>query len=265
VGVAYYSRLIDDVIHIPRSERTLVLICFGMGIWVAGTYTLLAFEQLGDDVDRNLTVASPGMEVDDVGSIFVKLAPHFKHCVVAGYPAALNLLFKELARRNITPPGKLHLVTSGDKIDEDWRDAQMRELRIGQPTSVVNVYGSADGGLLAIETPLSIEIRRRLRTEPDIAGEVFGDAVERNPALFQFDPALFWFEEVGGELVFTADLDVPMIRYNIHDSGKVIPYWEMIRDVERLGIDKRDAWEQAPFLVVSGRSDLAIVVYGAKV
>jgi phenylacetate-coenzyme A ligase PaaK-like adenylate-forming protein len=84
------------------------------------------------------------------------------------------------------------------------------------------------------------------------------------PALFQFDPALVCFEEAGEELVFTADLDIPLVRYNLHDRGKVIPYQEMIRFVKELRIQNIDGWEY-PFLVVSGRSDVAVVIYGAKI
>src|SRR5262249_60063975 len=85
--------------------------------------------------------------------IFSRLTPHFDHTVVVGYPSALDLLFDELARRRICLHRKLHLITSGDRISEEWRDSQMRALGIGTPSSIVNVYGSADGGLLAIETP----------------------------------------------------------------------------------------------------------------
>jgi phenylacetate-CoA ligase len=264
IGVAYYSRVIDEVMCIPRSERVLVLVCFGMGIWVAGTYTLLAFEQIGAQPDRKLTVISPGMEVDDIASIFLRLAPHFDCVLVVGYPAALDLLFDELARRRTHLPGKLHLVTSGDRIQEDWRDSQMTRLGIRAPSAIVNVYGSADGGLLAIETPLTIEIRRRMRASPALAKTILGDTLSSESALFQFDPDLFWFEEVSGELVFTADLDLPLIRYNIHDRGKVISHAEMMSRIRRLDIQERSVWRR-PFLVVAGRTDVAVVLYGAKI
>lgn len=263
IGTAYYSRIVDDVLQIPRSQSTLVVVCFAMGIWVAGTYTLMAFDRIGEEEDRKVTVVAPGMEVDDVASIFTRLAPSFDHTVVVGYPAALDLLFNELAQRGIVTPGNLHLITSGDKIMEEWRSLRMNALGISAVSSVVNVYGSADGGLLAIETPLTIRIRRQLSGSPALAHRILGKGTGA-AAIFQFDPRLFYFEQVDGELIFTADLDIPLIRYNLHDSGRVISYREMMSLVADLGV--RDSYRfDWPFLVLSGRTDVAVILYGAKV
>jgi len=140
----------------------------------------------------------------------------------------------------------------------------MSALGISAPTSIVNVYGSADGGLLGIETPLSIEIRRKLRARPALAKEFLDDSSGVESALFQFDPGLCDFEEVGGELVLTADLDVPLVRYNIHDRGKVISYADMMSRIGHIDIQGVSGW-QLPFLVVSGRTDVAIILHGAKI
>src|SRR5262249_14828013 len=83
-------------------------------------------------------------------------------------------------------------------------------------------------------------------------------------ALFQFDPGLFWFEEVDDELVLTADLDIPLIRYNIHDRGKVLSFAEMMSQIGHLEIQERRV-QRLPFVVVSGRTDVAVVLYGAKI
>jgi phenylacetate-CoA ligase len=263
IGTAYYSRIVDDVLQIPRSQSTLVVVCFAMGVWVAGTYTLMAFDRISDEQGRKITVVTPGMEIDDLASILTRLAPSFDHTVIVGYPAALDLLFNELAARRIVTPVNLHLITSGDKVGEDWRSSRMNALGIGAASSVVNVYGSADGGLLAIETPLSISIRRRVSASPALSDHVLGKGMN-TAALFQFDPQLFYFEQMEGELLVTADLDVPLIRYNLHDSGKVIAYHDMMRLVAEVAI--RDLYRFTwPFLVLSGRTDVALVLYGAKV
>jgi phenylacetate-CoA ligase len=263
IGTAYYGHIIDDVLQIPRSQSTLVVVCFAMGVWVAGTYTLMAFDRIGEETGRKVTVVAPGMEVDDVASILTRLAPSFDHTVVVGYPAALDLLFSELARRGTATPANLHLITSGDKISEEWRCSRMSALGIRATSSVVNVYGSADGGLLAIETPFTIEIRQRLSVSPALARGVLGEEMSA-AAIFQFDPRLFYFEQVKGELLFTADLDIPLIRYNLHDTGKVISHREMISLVGHLGIQNACRFDW-PFLLLSGRTDVAVILYGAKV
>ncbi len=263
IGTTYYSRTLDDVFEIPRSERTLVVVCFAMGVWVAGTYTLMAFERIGEEEKRKVTVIAPGMEIDDVASILTRLAPSFDHTVVVGYPAALDLLFIELARREVATPVNLHLISSGDKITEEWRSSRMKALAIRAASSVVSVYGSADGGLLAIETPLSIDIRRRLSTSPALSQHVLGKGMGA-AGIFQFDPRFFYFEQMDGELLLTADLDIPLIRYNLHDSGKVISYSEMMSLAAELGIHDRGRFDW-PFLVLSGRTDVAVILCGAKV
>jgi phenylacetate-CoA ligase len=263
IGTTYYGRILDDVFEIPRSERTLVVVCFAMGVWVAGTYTLLAFERIGEEDKRKVTVVAPGMEIDDVASILTRLAPCFDHTVVVGYPAALDLLFNDLARRGVATPVDLHLITSGDKITEEWRSSRMSLLGIRAASSLVNVYGSADGGLLAIETPLSIAIRRRLSASAALSQHILSKGMS-DAAIFQFDPRFFYFEQVDGELVFTAELDIPLIRYNLHDSGKVIPYSEMMSLAADLGIHDSGRFDW-PFLVLSGRTDVAVILYGAKV
>jgi phenylacetate-CoA ligase len=264
IGAALYERVIYGVMNIPHQDKVLVIVCFGMGMWIAGAYTLLAFGKIAEITKRCIAVIAPGMEIEDVSSILCRLTRYFDHVIMAGYPAALDVLFKQLATRKIALPEKLHLITSGDKISESWRDTRMAELGIAVPSSIVSVYGSADGGLLAIETPLTIELRRKLRTCPELAANIFGDTVGEEPALFQFDPHLVFFEEVDGEIVFTADLDIPLIRYNIHDRGRVIPYEEMMSQAKGLEVEKSKDW-QFPFLAVSGRTDIAVAVYGANI
>jgi len=60
IGTAYYNHVIEDVLQIPRSQRTLVVVCFAMGVWVAGTYTLMAFDRIGQEAGRKITVVPPG-------------------------------------------------------------------------------------------------------------------------------------------------------------------------------------------------------------
>lgn len=264
MGAVYYARIVDRVMGIPPSDNTLVVVCFGMGVWVAGQYTLLAFADLGEQAGRQLSVLSPGMEVDEICSILGRLSGHFDHTVLVGYPAALDLLIEQLYRRHVELPRRLRLITSGDKISETWRSAKMADLGIAEPRSIVNVYGSSDGGILAIETPLSIELRRHLEKHPDLQKQVLGHSLGSPPALFQYDPAFIAFEEIAGELVLTADLDLPLVRYNIHDRGRVLSYDAMMALVGELPAQPWDGW-QYPFVSVSGRTDVAVNFYGVKV
>jgi phenylacetate-CoA ligase len=133
------------------------------------------------------------------------------------------------------------------------------------------MYGTADGGVLANETPLSIRIRQFLADRPDAARELFGEA--RLPTLCQYDPLHRYFEEDHGELVFTGDGGAPLVRYRILDRGGVIGFRELVAFVRDHGGDPaRDLQaergvpiRELPFVYVFGRSSFALSFYGANV
>ena len=53
-------------------------------------------------------------------------------------------------------------------------------------TSIVSIYGTADAGVIAVETPLTVALRRWLAARPADAAALFGH--ERLPSLLQYDP-----------------------------------------------------------------------------
>lgn len=94
-----------------------------------------------------------------------------------------------------------------------------------------SLYGTADGGVLGNETPLSIGIRRWLAQHPLAARSLFGES--RLPTLVQFDPASRFFETHQNTLVVSAENSVPLVRYHIADKGGVLSYdelWEFLQD-----------------------------------
>lgn len=264
IGQRIFAHIVRKGLRIPPSDRLLVVICFSMGLWVAGTYTMFAFEQIAQASGGSISVISPGIEVNDICSILKDVASNFDQVVLIGYPGFLDVLFERVQSQGIPLPQRLHLLTSGDKSSEEWRDATVRKLRLAGPASIVNIYGSSDGGLLAIETPLTIEIRRQAASDLELRTSIFGDTGHVLPGLFQYDPTLIHFEEIGGELVFTADLDLPLIRYNIHDAGRVYSAQEMRQLTRGCKLTSTSGWNW-PFVVVSHRTDVAVAFYGLKI
>jgi len=104
------------------------------------------------------------------------------------------------------------------------------------------------------------------------AAALFGEP--RLPSLLQYDPMQRYFETVEGELVFTAATGTPLIRYNIHDRGGLLPAAE-VRAWCRAGGDDPLADRPAdlpgngapdwPFVYLFGRSDFTVSYYGANV
>ena len=130
-------------------------------------------------------------------------------------------------------------------------------------------YGTADAGVLACETPLSIAIRRFLAQHPDTARQLFGTS--RLPTLAQYDPLDRFFEVDGEHLLFSGDNGMPLIRYNILDSGGIMPYNTMLAFLADCGFDPVAALSggrgnrKLPFVWVFGRSNFTISYFGANV
>ena len=164
------------------------------------------------------------------------------------------------------------LVFAGEVFSEEWRELVCERIGATDPAiSTASLYGTADGGVLGNETPLSIRIRKFFAARPDLARDVFGES--RLPTLVQYDPLSRYFEVHDGTLVVSGDNGVPLVRYHIADKGGIISCAEMTRIVADAGGDQgaailhneeRGAWE-LPFAYLFGRADFTVSYFGANV
>jgi len=166
----------------------------------------------------------------------------------------------------------MRLVLAGEVISEAWRDLMAERLGLGDPArDTASLYGTADGGVLGNETPISIAVRRFLARDPEAARAVFGEA--RLPTLVQFDPFERFFEDHEGTLMFSGESGIPLVRYHIADEGGVLPYAALIARLRGLGFDAEAEARRGgsrgirplPFVYVFGRSHFAVSYYGANV
>jgi phenylacetate-CoA ligase len=160
---------------------------------------------------------------------------------------------------------------AGEVFSEEWRGMLARRLASDPCYDFVSLYGTADAGVLANETPLSIAIRRFLSGKPEVARELFGES--RLPTLAQYDPNSRLFEAADGTLLFSGDNGVPLLRYHIADNGGVIAYDGMMRFLAKHGFDPLPGlaahnWRgvrHLPFVYVFGRANFAVSYFGANV
>ena len=124
--------------------------------------------------------------------------------------------------------------------------------------------------MLGNETPLSIAIRRFLAANPPAARELFGES--RLPTLVQYDPWSRYFEVQNGQLLFSGDNGIPLVRYNILDTGGLASYAEMLAFCASHGFDPLTALSdrergarELPFAWVFGRSDFTVSYFGANI
>jgi phenylacetate-CoA ligase len=161
---------------------------------------------------------------------------------------------------------------AGEVFSEEWRSLVGE--RVGSQHSCydsVSLYGTADAGVLGNETPLSICIRRFLANHPEAARALFGES--RLPTLVQYDPVSRFFEVIDGTLLFSGDNGIPLVRYNILDSGGIVSYDAMLEFLAKYSFDPVAELQnqggrgvrQLPFVYVFGRSNFTVSYFGANI
>ncbi|MBD9355435.1 phenylacetate--CoA ligase family protein [Methylomonas albis] len=253
-------------------RSTLAVVCFALGNWVGGLFTTSCCWHLARK-GYPLLVATPGNNKAEVFRVVRELAPHFEQTVLLGYPPFVKDVIDAGAAEGIDwAKFKPKLVFAGEVFSEEWRSLLYE--RIGSESvgfDSASLYGTADGGVLGNETPLSIAIRRWLAQRPEAARRLFGEA--RLPTLVQYDPHSRFFEVHEGTLVVSGENSVPLLRYHIADKGGVLSYaqiWDFlrqhgVRSVEDLGLDSGFQARDLPFVYVFGRADFTVSYYGANV
>ncbi|SDJ79483.1 phenylacetate-CoA ligase [Nonomuraea jiangxiensis] len=244
-----------------RERRTLAVVCFALGTWVGGLFTVNCCRHLAER-GYPITVVAPGTDRREIRRVIPELAPYFDQVVLLGYPPFL----KNVIDTEDLPwaDWNVKLVTAGEVFSEEWRTLVARRAGIANPVrGIASLYGTADAGVLGNETPLSVEIRRFLATRPDTARRLFGES--RLPSLLQYDPDVRFFEAHDGTLLFSGDNGVPLIRYHIADEGGVIPYRDLLGFVREHGFEPAVTGPERPFVYVFGRSHFTVSYYGANV
>jgi phenylacetate-CoA ligase len=197
----------------------------------------------------------------------------FEQTILLGYPPFLKDVVDAGTAEGVRWSALgVKLVLAGEVFSEEWRSLMAERAGLSDPVRAsASLYGTADAGVLANETPLTVCIRRFLADRPDAARALFGDA--RLPTLAQYDPSARWFEALEGSLVFTADGGVPLVRYALGDSGGIYGYAELLARLRDLGLDAEAETRRhgergvrpLPFVYVFGRSHFAVSYYGANV
>jgi phenylacetate-CoA ligase len=267
VGTAFrFEQVLRDAFQVHQ-KPTLAVVCFALGSWVGGMYTTACLRHVAAK-GYPLTLVTPGNQKAEILRVLRALSPSFEQIVLCGYPPFLKDVIDGGRADGFNWHEKpVKLLMAGEVFSEEWRSIVCERLGARQPElATASLYGTADGGVLANETPLSILVRQELAKAPTLARELFGEA--RLPTLCQYDPRHRYFEAEAGELLFSADGGIPLVRYKILDRGGVHGFDELtsrFTDVVQ-GLQARAvAVRRLPFVHVFGRSNFALSFYGANV
>lgn len=266
-----WPRSVDDELRITQrfeqvfrafqadTKSTLAVICFPLGTWVGGLFTLACVRHLATQ-GFPVTSVAPGNNKAEILRVFPELAPHFEQVVLLGYPPFVKDVIDSGSGWSAHD---VKMVFAGEVFSEEWRDLVASRGGVKDPvTGMASLYGTADAGVLGNETPRSVSIRRFLAGEPDLARALFGDS--RLPTLVQYDPRSRFFEVHNRTLLFSGDNGVPLIRYHIADEGGVLPHADMLEFCRANGFTPADGPE-LPFVFVFGRSLFTVSFFGANV
>lgn len=253
-------------------RSTLAVVCFALGNWVGGLFTTSCCWHLARK-GYPLLVATPGNNKAEIFRVLRELAPHFEQTILLGYPPFVKDVIDAGSAEGLDwGRYRLKLVFAGEVFSEEWRE--LIGLRSGSTAPCfdsASLYGTADGGVLGNETPLSIAIRRWLARHPAAARQLFGES--RLPTLVQYDPSSRFFEQHAGTLVVSGENSVPLLRYHIADKGGLIGFTEMqaflksqgLSSWQELGLPADFQARELPFVFVFGRADFTVSYYGANI
>ena len=266
-----FEQVFKDSFHVDE-RSTLAIVCFALGNWVGGLYTTSCCWHLANK-GYPLMVATPGNNKAEIFRVILAMAPLFEQTVLLGYPPFLkDVIDSGLAEGIDWPSYQLKLVFAGEVFSEEWRSLLLQHIGSESPChDSASLYGTADGGVLGNETPLSIAIRRWLSAHPAAARSLFGES--RLPTLVQYDPVSRFFELYEDTLVVSGENSMPLVRYHIADKGGLLSYEAMwsfletqsIHSLCDLGLDTPVELRPMPFVYVFGRADFTVSYYGANI
>jgi len=259
--------------HLPSAKcPTLVIVCFGMGVWIGGTLTYRAFD-IASRRSYPVSILPAGVNKAEILKALHDLAPSFKQTVLIGYPPFVKDVLDEAEFEGINLKSlNLRLLFAAEAFSERFRDYLAKKVGIQNVyRDTLNIYGTADIGAMAYETPTAILIRRLAMKDKKLFARIFGN-VQKTPTLAQYNPAFVSFEAPDGEILLTGYSAVPLVRYAVGDRGGVWSYDELRSIFNEFGINlEKEAKKldvplyELPFVYVYERSDLATTLYGLQI
>lgn len=253
----------------------LVVVCFGMGVWIGGLITYEAFEMASRRSGLPVSILTPGINKTEIFKALKKLAPKFKQTILVGYPPFIKDIIDEAPIQNIDVKKlNLRFVFAAEVFTEGFRDYIAQKAGIKNIYSdIMHIYGSADIGTMAWETSAATLIKRFALKDKKLSNDLFSQ-INKVPTLAQYNPLFINFESQNGEILLTGDNAIPLIHYSIGDRGGVLSFGDAVAKLKNNGYDfKKEAKKQKldksicelPFVYIYERVDFATTIYGLQI
>ncbi len=266
-----YSILAEYFLQNGYPGPTLLINCFGMGIWIGGMITYQAFYEAANR-GQQLSIVTPGINKKEIFNCLREMAPSYKNLIFTGYPPFLKDIVDEAEIEGVDLKSwNCRFVFAAESFTEGFREHIAKAAHVRNIYSdTLNIYGSAELGAMAFETPTSILIRKLAVQHPHILDQMFSKT--KLPTLAQYNPEFIAFEEQEGGLLITADSAMPICRYQIGDNGGTYTLTEIAAMFKNHGIDLNKEAKKLgiklsplPFVYVFERSDFSVTLYGLQI
>jgi phenylacetate-CoA ligase len=238
-------------------EQLFVINAFALGPWATGMNVSMSLVDVA-------VLKSTGPDLTKITNTLKHFGTGYRY-LVCGYPPFLKRLVEsneiEWSAYDVSA------AVGGEGMSESLRDYLLRAFR-----RVYSSFGASDLEInIAAENDFTIALRRLLRDRPEV-GDALGVPSRPLPMVFQYNPLDYYIEENdAGELVLSIcrlDSVSPKIRYNLHDSGRVVRFPKVARTLRQFGLEPADLAPRVldlPLLFHHGRSDATVSFYGANV
>lgn len=270
----YIYELFSKYIFEIDKYRTLIVSGFSMGIYIGGTFTLNCYMRLAKK-GYHLTIITPGINKEEIIQSVQKLSKNYQQIILCGYPPFIRDILDEGENRGINwKKMRLKFFFASESLSEDFRKYIYEKAGIKKDNyfiSSMNLYGTADAAIMGHETPLSIFTRKLFSSNKKKCLAFFG--TDYVPSLNQYYPFFKNIQIENGEVILSSfNCEIPLLRYNIHDKGNVIPFNKVVGIIKSFGytekevekITKRPLW-RLPYVYLYGRSDLSVTLYGLNI
>lgn len=267
-----YHQMFFRSTKINKNTSVLVIDCFGMGVWIGVLITYQAFKHISER-GVPITIITPGINKHEIFQALKNIAHHFDQVILCGYPPFIKDIVDQAKDNNVSwKDFNVKIIFAAEGFSETFRDYIVKHVGIKNIyRDTMNIYGSADLGTMAQETPLSILVRRLALKNKNVYSSLFG-GTRRLPTLAQYIPNFISFEIQDGSVCCTGDNILPLVRYEIGDNGLTLTYKEVetIFNSEGINLKKEikeagitDTITELPFICIYERSDFSTKLYGA--
>ncbi len=252
-----------------QEKSTLYIVTFGMGVWIAGTYMMMATQAVAQS-GYPITVVTPGVNKAEILKLVKLGQSYYDQIILVGLPPFVKDVIDTGITEGINWRAiNLKFMFTGEAFTERWRDHLQAKVGMNPLTDAINIYGSADVGLIAHETATTVFLRRLAAQHPAIAQSLF--QADRIPSVNQYNPYLRHFEQLDSELLISARSGIPLLRYNTKDVGDVLYFADAAQRLQCHDVDLMAAFQdqldlallwRLPIVYLFGRGKFAATLYG---